>query len=201
MKRTLISILITLLTFPIFTQNVELVDFTYSDCDESIDVTRVNTRIVGISYVNDTLQIEVGTVALCCVDFIPSISFRNDTLNLLFEETGIPCECECCYQFVYSISGLNNKLIEVELQSKHIELSSDKYYTYPLQYFTYNNDTIGFKDKYGLKQGVFIFKEDEENILQIHYTDDIPTKYVRTSKGGEILKEGTDMFDVFYAIE
>lgn len=137
-----------------------LVDFTPSECDANEDADRLLTRIIDYWFVGDTLLVEVGTKATCCVDFIPEIKFENDTLNLLFTETGSPCMCMCCYQFIYHIKGIRDENIGIKLQGKPIEFSEEKYLTYPVSFEILNGDTINYVDKYGFKQGLWFSKDD-----------------------------------------
>ncbi len=197
MNKLYLIILFIFYTISVNCQEIKLVNFIFSDCDKSVDVYRIKTRIINQNFSGDTLQINVGLVALCCVDFLPSIKFENDTLDLLYTETGVPCDCVCCYQFSYYITGITSKTFKVKLQSKFIELSDEKFKTYPIKYFIFNNDTTGYRDKYGLRQGIQVI-ESGEYVLETHFKDDIPIKYVRTDKHKNIVKEGFDMFDVFY---
>lgn len=152
---------------------IQLVDFSPSTCDDKEDPLRIKTRIVDQWYKGDTLMIEVGTVALCCVDFEPHISFNNKVLDLQFKETGIPCECDCCYQFIYKIMGLKDQKFTTTLNGKSIQYSEEKYRTKPERFEIYNGDTINRFDKYGFKQGLFILGRDmEKPSVKIVYKDD-----------------------------
>ena len=101
-----------------FGQDVHLLDFLSSGCDNDLDPYQLQTRIITQEFQGDILEIEVGTSATCCVEFKPSIIFSQDTLNLLFEETGSACECICCYRFTYYIDGLKDNEFGIKLQSK-----------------------------------------------------------------------------------
>ncbi|MBL4587160.1 MAG: hypothetical protein JKX84_08920 [Flavobacteriales bacterium] len=150
-----------------FCQNeVTLVNFTPSQCDESEDPYRIQTRIVNQWYQGDTLLVEVGTVGTCCVDFVPSVQFSTDTLNLDFTETGTFCSCHCCYQFIYHIVGLKGKRFGITLNGEKIEQSEEKYKTFPVKYELYNGDTINYFDKYGFKQGLHILGKDKQKPLE-----------------------------------
>jgi len=178
-----------------FGQDVRLVDFQSTDCDENSDPYRLLTRIIQQEFHGDTLQIKVGTTATCCVDLIPSIAFKQDTLSLHLEETGIGCECICCYQFNFYITGLNDKKFGVKLLSNTIEQSDEKYKTYPVEYITYNGDTTAYRDKYGLRQGIIVI-ELKDNVLYKHVKDDEYIKFVLKDKVGNVLMESTDYYEV-----
>jgi hypothetical protein len=181
-------ILLTLFTLAASGQEVNLVDFKPSECDQNGESDRIISRIVSETNHNDTLQIEIGTVATCCVDFTPSIEFRKDTLRLSYVETGEFCECYCCYQFTYFITGLVDEKFVTTLQDEVIEMSKEKYKTYPIEYFIFKGDTTGYLDKYGHRQGVYI-SEREDNLIKTHWKDGENVKAVLTDLEGNVLKE------------
>lgn len=155
--------------------NVKLIKFVPSQCDESEDPFRISTRIVNQGYDHDIFKIEVGTTSVCCVDFIPSISYIKDTLFLGLEETGEACKCICCYQFIYHIKGLKGEKFVVKLQNKLVKLSLEKYITYPIKFKISNKDTINFIDKYGFRQGLHISDDTlQQHSWKIHYINDRP---------------------------
>jgi hypothetical protein len=171
---------ITILTSLLTGQDVRLVDFKSSGCDmnnnfdydENLYPWNIKSRIIRQVFHQDTLEIEVGTLAKCCVSFEPYISFATDTLNLNYNETQEMCECDgCCYQFTYFITGLKGKDFGVKLRSMVIQLSDEKYITYPVKYYIFNGDTTGYKDKYGRKQGIIISKRETGQLFETHYTN------------------------------
>lgn len=174
MIRTLILPTFFLLLNTIHAQDqIQLVDFTPSTCDEKENPNRIQTRIVDQWYKGDTLMVEVGTVATCCVDFEPNLSYANTVLNLQFKETGNACSCYCCYQFIYKIIGLRDQKFTTTLNGEPIQYSEEKYKTFPEQFEIYNGDTINRFDKYRFKQGLFIIGKDKEKPLEkIVYKDD-----------------------------
>jgi hypothetical protein len=176
-------------------KNIKLIKFVPSQCDRNEDALRISTRIVNQGYDNDIFKIEVGTIATCCVDFIPSINYKKDTLFLGFEQTGNACMCMCCYQFIYHIKGLKGKTFVVKLQNKVVKLSLEKYITYPIKFKITNKDTINFIDKYGFKQGLHISDDTlRQYSKNIHYLNNMPyngklsmTYYINGTKKSETI--------------
>ncbi len=167
--KTIMIVFIMIFSSASFSQDVQLLNFIPSACDHSEDASRILTRIISQNFHGDTLEIEVATTAICCVGFEPAISFQADTLNLILMETGDFCDCFCCYQFIFFISGLNRKQFGVKLwknsvlydskevfSKRTIELSDEKYRTYPISFELLNGDTINYTDKYDFKQGKWI---------------------------------------------
>lgn len=151
---------------------IELIDFTPSECDESVDGYRIKNRIVDTWYEDSILMVEVGARATCCVDFEPSIKATRDTLDLIFKETGDFCSCICCYQFVYHIQGYADKEPVFKLNGELIKMSKEKYITYPIKYDIWNGDTINKINKYGFKEGLHIYGNKRKPFERMIYKDD-----------------------------
>jgi len=152
--------------------SVSLAGFTPSTCDANEEVSRLKRRIIDQWYSNDTLLVEIASTATCCVDFLPSIEYNNQILELNFTETGEFCECMCCYQFIYKIVGLKGQEFTIHLNDKPIQKSDDKYLTYPVRFDIYNGDTVNYFDKYGQRQGVFLSHlKSNKPMLKMIYKD------------------------------
>lgn len=154
-----------------YSQDLMVVDFISSECDNSVDILRIKDRVVSQYFVGDTLVVEIGITATCCVDFIPSASMNKNVINLIFRETGNPCYCNCCYQFTYYISGVKKTDYMFELNGAPIEISDEKYHTYPISFKIENGDTINYKDKYGLRQGKWVYQHDDKSYRIERYVD------------------------------
>ncbi|MBL4716502.1 MAG: hypothetical protein JKX95_07695 [Bacteroidia bacterium] len=103
-----------LLLFPFYllaqdqkTSNFNLIDFSPSECDESAYSYQKYNQILSKEIVGDTVKIEVEIVGNCCVDFDATIEVNDTIINLIYMESGDPCRCLCCYQFIYEIDGVN----------------------------------------------------------------------------------------------
>jgi hypothetical protein len=169
--------LILILLILIYSQakgQVQLLNFTPSQCDQGENPERIKTRIVSQHFEGDIFKVEVGTIATCCVSFIPAVEFKNSVLHLRFRETGNACTCDCCYQFVYHIAGLKGKKFTIKLQDQKIEYSQEKYLTYPVKFNKVGKDTINYVDKYGFKQGLHIIGKLKQPREKLIYQDGAP---------------------------
>lgn len=158
-----------------------LVDFKSSECDNTVDVSRLKPRIVRQGFEGNLFVIEVGTKATCCVEFIPSISMTGDTLSLNLEETGQGCECECCYQFIYKISNLAGKNFGINLQGIPVAQSDEKYVTFPPVFDLVNGDTVNYIDKYGMRQGHWFKTKENGSYFKAFAIDDVFSYYENVS--------------------
>jgi hypothetical protein len=154
-----------------------LFEFRSSTCDQEEDPSRLRTQIIRRELTNNILTVEIASTATCCVDFLPKIEMKNGILFLDFEETGNPCECGCCYEFVYRVSGIKNKDVEIIFRKEKIETSTEKYLTFPIQFQISKGDTVNLKDRYGLRQGKWLHQSD--SLAYFIYSDDRPIRFVR----------------------
>lgn len=108
----------------------ELLFFELAPCNMDLKPSRLKERISFIQQSNDTLTIEVATVATCCVDMFGEIELKeNDTLNLKYTECGHGCVCVCCYALLYQIKSTKKlKELNFQLNGKAIE---EYPYAYP----------------------------------------------------------------------
>jgi hypothetical protein len=178
--RSAVLVAITLvLNFELgFSQDISF-SFRNSQCDESFseDPRQLRIRISQKNISGNQLQLVIKGFATCCVDFEPIAKIERDTLLLGFEETGSPCECTCCYDFEYTLTGLQSFDLPVKFRGKLIEYTDEKYQTFPVKFRIYQNDTIDLTDKYGLKQGIWTVSNDSTlDHLYFVYKDN---KYVR----------------------
>ena len=142
------------------TGKIKLLEFKYSDCDKATLSNRIRTRIIKKDIEGDILTVNIATVATCCVEFDPITSTNQGVLYLDFRETGTPCECDCFYSLTYKIKGIKDTEIKIKFRNKDIELSDEKFNTYPIKFKILNGDTVNFTDKYGMRQGVCTFYND-----------------------------------------
>jgi hypothetical protein len=142
-------------------KKLKIIEFVKLECeqDDGVDYPIVINRIIEQKMSNDTLSIKLGAWETCCVDFIPSASLVNNEIKLSYEKTGDPCECGCFYTFIFKIKGVVKNPDRVFFQNKVVEYSSEKYEIFPIRYKILNKDTVDFKDKYGRRQGKWVFKE------------------------------------------
>lgn len=132
---------------------VKLFKFRNSTCDQATDPSRLRARIIKKELTNNILTVQIAATATCCVDFRPKATLKQGILNLDLEETGEACECSCCYEFAFEVEGIKDEKIKIKFRDKDIELSNERFLTYPIKYKILNGDTINYVDKYGLRQG------------------------------------------------
>lgn len=139
--------------------NLKLIDYHQSTCDQSVDPYRIKPRIISYNQHKDTLDLEIGFATTCCIEYIPDLKFANDTLSIKYNEKegSYGCSCICCYSFNHKIKGINSSKITVKLENEIIQLSDEKYKTYEPTFTVVKNDTINLTDKYGFKQGLWTF--------------------------------------------
>lgn len=203
-----LQIIILLISLQGHGQNsVSLVGFTPSECNDDEEYWRLRRRIINQWFTNDTLHVELASTATCCVDFKPSIDFNTNILDIRFEETGDFCECICCYQFIYHITGLQEREFITHLNGKPIQQSDEAYLTYPIRFDIYKGDTINYVDKYGFRQGLFLSEsKDETPPLKMVYKDNKPYNGIRrvryyengNKKFAEMFKNGDQYFITYY---
>jgi len=114
---------------------------------------------------------------ICCHEYIPSIKYTSDTLYISYEakNEGEDCAaCICCYSFIHKIKGITSSNLTVKLYDRVIELSDEKYWTFPPTFVIVKGDTVNRKDKYGLKQGIWI---DDDAIQKIEADTLAPKDY------------------------
>ncbi|HWA35471.1 MAG TPA: hypothetical protein VG737_15125 [Cyclobacteriaceae bacterium] len=187
-----------ILVFVLFTthiawgQNVaaKIFGFRNSQCEQPSELFQLRTRIVTKDLSGKVLTVNVAARATCCVEFIPKIAYNNGTLHLDYEETGTPCECSCCYVFTYQLAGIEDVNTKITFHGKEIELSDEKYETYPIRFKILNGDTINYVDKYGLRQGVWVAPSD--SLMTTGYVeldDDRIKKKVTLYPNGRLQRE------------
>jgi hypothetical protein len=157
---------------------IKLLDFKYSECEATLS-DRLITRIIKKEIKRDVLMVDIATVSTCCVKFEPIASINQGILYLDFKETGAECECKCYYYLNYKLKGIKDKEVKIKFRNKDIELSDEKFETYPIQFKMLNGDTINFVDKYGFRQGKWVYSNDSlASTGYFEAQDDIPVKYV-----------------------
>ena len=140
----------------------------------------------------------------CCGAFDPAIKANGDTIWLSFEqgEKGkeytiektikvndsisetitkkvsetIICECDCLFQFDFSLENFTSKDYELYVNGKSYKYSPHKYNLKEIQYDLLNGDTINLTDKYGFRQGYHAYRNDKNQIrTEGFFKDDIFT--------------------------
>lgn len=139
-------------------EGVELIEFSQSACDRDSNPYRMKPRIISMKQSADTLLLEIGLAATCCLDYLPNIKYLTDTLHLNFgiKNEDEACACWCCYSFNYKMRGIDASGLTVKYSNMIIELSNEKYWAnYQPTFIIIEGDTLNRKDKFGFKQGIW----------------------------------------------
>ncbi|MBI3218788.1 MAG: hypothetical protein HYZ44_04695 [Bacteroidetes bacterium] len=199
--KQLLVIVFSLVTTIMWSQEatVHVFGFTNSTCEQIDESYQLRTRIISKSFSNGILTVQIGDMATCCATFLPRATLNNGVLNLDFEETGTLCECGCCYEFLYQIKGADDQ-VKITFRNKEIELSEEKFKTFPVSYKMFKGDTINYTDKYGLRQGVWASPKDSLMIKEyFEYEDYIVKRRVRLYPNGKIKDEiSRERFVVYF---
>lgn len=165
-------------------QGFNLINISSEDCDHDKYwevLPRLKERIIEMEVNEDTLNIVIGTIAECCRKFLGEIEIRNDTINLLYTEHGNVCECVCYYHIRYQVLISKEKfkasIYQFMLKNEEVEITDEKYKTYPIKYDIYYGDTINLVDKYGMNQGYWIQKDSFERVKLEGYFKNDKDKY------------------------
>lgn len=178
MKLLIIFLFITQLTYG-QTSPIKLLGFKYSACDESTLSNRLSTRIARKEIKGDVLTVDIATVATCCVDFKPIVSTKQGILYLDYKKNGAGCDCDCYYTLTYKIKGISDKDVKIKFQNKDIELSDEKFVTFPITFEILHGDTINIVDQYGFRQGKWTYYGDSlMNTGYLELVDDVPVKLI-----------------------
>jgi hypothetical protein len=198
--KTITLLLILTVHLDLFSQenNIRLVNFNHSTCDDSEDPDRIRQRIINQFFLKDTLFITLGIVAECDLDDpLIKITKSKDTLDFKIERKPISITkdtitqmivlCDCCYQFDFKIAGLSSKNYYVRVNNEHIIESDEKYITYPIHFELLNSgDTINYSDKYALMQGLWIMKYKDGSVDKVIYKEDKPLSFKKYYQNGQL---------------
>jgi hypothetical protein len=96
------------------------------------------------------------------MEFTGIAEMKNDTLHVKFLlQNDNYCFCTCCYQADFKIKGINNIHVPIKFYNKLIEQSHEKFETFPVTFELVKGDTINLTDKYGLKQGKWVYAKKQ----------------------------------------
>jgi hypothetical protein len=167
-----------------------LFSFQNSTCEPLRETYQIRTRIISKELTGDVLKVRIGGVAHCCVTFLPVMSFEKGVLNLDFEETGSICECGCCYEFFYEIKGVKDANLQITFRGKEIEVSDEKYMTFPVVFKLLHGDTVNYINKYGLRQGKWFVPGDSlGKEMYLEYAEDRAVRRVELYPNGQIRRD------------
>ena len=151
--RLIVFFAMLLISVPMQGQSLRMSRFFASDCMEQYYLRQVQDRIISRELSGDTLELSIGFGAYCCLEFNGVASGKNDTLYLDILQNDGECMCYCYYEAHFFVMGPKSINIPVKFRGRGIELSTEKWMTFPPEFELFNGDTINYKDKYGMKQG------------------------------------------------
>lgn len=103
------------------------------------------------------------------INFKTSHTFKKIINGDTIEYYATEEDCSCAYLSVLELNLKKLDLQKLTVRDKFLELSTEKFQTYPIQY---GKDSTYYDDKYGLRQGYQDFKPIKGLILRRHYLDD-----------------------------
>ena len=123
MKKIILALLI-LTTSPAISQEIRLVNFKSSDCEEE---KGIGDSILYKNQNEDTLIIKITAEFNCCGSVYGSVDFkkrflRKNILNLTYEDYSEDyCNCICYFEYTYTIKGIKNNNYLIYINGKEIE--------------------------------------------------------------------------------
>jgi hypothetical protein len=90
-------------------------DGTCKDTDYGLS-TKITSKVIE----NNKLFVELITFANCCSILEGKINHTDEIINLIFIETGVPCDCLCTTLLNYTIEGENLEKYKFELNNVEI---------------------------------------------------------------------------------
>jgi hypothetical protein len=162
----------------------QLTRFELSPCNNKLNAYKLKERISFMKKSNDTLTLEIATIASCCYDMLGDIEVKeNDTLNLRFESCGNGCACVCCFSIRYQIKS-SKKLTDLSFQ-----LNGNKIEAYPYVY----PKTKSIRDV--LSDGTQVLKHFEDDKLDFEKTwsSDNKTIIFKSFENGLLTSESIEI--------
>ncbi len=171
----------------------EILDFY---CDEEVNPSRYNTRIIKDSISSESRIIILATTATCCVNFKLTSKYSKDSIKMELTEIGEACDCICGYTFEVKIDGTYSRETKFYLHDKLLEKNIPKLIPLEKRYFIYENDTIGYDDEDGLRQGAILFKK-KTGLQKVYYKDGKFIKFEILDTNGKVIITETDEDKIF----
>ncbi len=185
-----------------------MIDFNSSEClNENIGERNYLNRIVEHSISEDIHNYEIFVVTNCSRASEGEVELKNDTLNLIYHgyrktdtiienktdstETLVITEwveeyadCDCAFNLKYKIKGLKNMKYVVLANNKPIQKTEHKYPVKQKPAFDIiDNDTINYIDIYGHKQGLHIWRLNDNRIYaKINFKDNVKFSGLSSTK-------------------
>ncbi|MEO1054377.1 MAG: hypothetical protein AAFX87_27310 [Bacteroidota bacterium] len=161
------------------------------NCDEDMDPYRVNTRLTADSITANGRLISFTTTATCCVSFELEARKVSGDVKISLKEYGDPCECICAYDFTVLLEDKLDTVTKFYVGIKPLEKDIPGLMPLKKRYFVFENDTTGFDDENGLRQGFVVFKT-KNLIKKVYYKDGEFIKFEIWDLNKKLIKTETD---------
>ena len=162
------------------TNGFDLIDFNDIGCKLIDFKTKPNYGLIEKYKINDTIILIIQQLGDCNQKYIGEIDADKSKIDLIFTLNGGAAECWCNNRIQYKIISQNSIPKKILINDKKCRIFSDYYKTHKIKYDIMDNDTINYRDKYGLKQGVHrkygLFNDT------IHYTNYINDEIIEEKK-------------------
>ena len=182
MKFKFLILLILLYSFSFGQNDIKVVDFLKSECDNTYDLERIQPRLLEQNYNNSLFTIKIGTVANCLGISLVKADYNNDTLNISYRNGIVTpdtitggeilefANCDCCFEFHFFIEGLPKEPNYIIINNREFHYYPDIYKTYAVKFEVYKSDTVNLTDKYGFKQGKWNRIKDQDDMRYEYFT-------------------------------
>jgi hypothetical protein len=193
-----IIVLIVIPTAVLAQTKIKVVGFSSTECNDGAALYNLlRTRIIEKKFIGGVFEIKIATPETCCLSFKPVVKYYSsgsnhgsDTLYLGYRTSDEACDCVCYYELTYRLQGLEKDNFNIRFKGESIEISDEKYKTYPIQFKLMGKDTVNFVDRYGMRQGLWSF--DSLSISEYYvYENGIPMKRVVLFPNGATRIEST----------
>ena len=212
MKRTLYFIVLVFAFYkPINAQQANLIQYSsFCESDILVDYKYVQERINKVQRIDNFWRVIVTVIDDCNLNLYPTFHEIDDTIfintNIIEKQLKIlssgdtinemlqPEECNCAYliKMDLNIDTISN----LKINNKKLPITEERFQTFPIKYFTYKNDTTGYDDTYGLRQGYFIF-EKNGYIIKQHFVDNELESCELYNSSGVLLESDSDCDKIY----
>lgn len=189
----------------VYSQNIKVIDYFFSECDDSHNQCIVQPRIIYEIYENNTLEVSFNIVANCEGLYGLKAENIHDSLYLSYRTGSIPdttfigndtivdfsfAWCDCCFELNVKFKVLNNKPKYYVINGKEMHLFEDKYKIFPVEFDVIEGDTVNYKDKYGRGQGKWFYNNKSLKKGYMILKDDIFLEFY--DENGKIERDTTN---------
>lgn len=178
----------------------------YCESNSYVDGKFLKERIRSMERTSSgNLNIELIVLDECNVSIYPGVKIERDTLvvtSIRIEKQELeltngkrvvilsqPHDCECAYELRLELQV--DDIGGVIFNTKRLELTDERFKTFPIRYFVYKSDTTGYVDKYGLRQGCYLI-EKKDHVLKTYYEDNNCTLVELWDRKKQLIKRSTD---------